>query len=207
LSLALHTEAAVLRCFSMSSSVSLVLALVLLWFPLWLLHAPTARLAGFDQRAWPAGRNVFLCILDALRASIGAWLLLGCLPELARVAPLGRWQDAAFLAGAVAVGLLIQTLVWRDEDHAFTPVLYLLGVAAAVAHPVVLVIALPLAIGGALALRAWSAGLLAGGLGLAGVGLAVSQQDWRRSLLVGVAFCLPVLVSVMAGRHLGWPRK
>lgn len=207
MSLALHAEGAVIRCFSMSSSVSVALALFLLWFPLWVLHARTARLAGFDQRAWPAGRNVILAILDALRASVGAWLLMHWLPEVARVAPLGRWQDSAFLAGAVAVGLLIQTLAWCDEDHAFTPVPYMLGLVAAVAHPLVLVIALPLAIGGALALRAWSAGLLAGGLGLAGVGLAVTQQDWRRSLLVGVVCCLPVLVSVMAGRHLGWPRK
>jgi hypothetical protein len=137
-----------------------------------------------------------LAVIDAVRASAGAWLLLRGLPGLPPIATLGRWQDAGFLAAAIAIGLLIQTLVWRDEDYVFAPVPYALGLVAAIAHPIVLAIVLPLAVGSAMAVRAWAAGLLGLGFGLAGVGL-----------LCGIAFCFPVLVSTMAGRHFGWPRK
>ena len=68
-------------------------------------------------------------------------------------------------------------------------------------------VVLPLAIGSGLAVRAWAASLLAAGFGMALVGLAVEQQDWRMSLGAGLAFCFPVLLSVIAGRHLGWPRR
>lgn len=191
----------------MTHAALLALGLGLLLFPLWLLRARASRLAGFDQRAWPRGLNLPLAFADAGRAYAGAWLVLRGLPGLDRVVALGRWQEAAFMAAAVAAGLLIQTLAWRDEDFVFAPVPYLLGLLAAFSHPIVLVIVLPLAIGSAMAVRAWAAGLLGGGIGLAAVGLAVTQQDWRLGLLCGVAFCLPVLVSAMAGRHLGWPRK
>ena len=164
-------------------------------------------MSGFDQRAWPRGLALLLAVVDAARASAGAWLLLRGLPGLPPIAALGRWQDPAFVAAAIAVGLLIQTLVWRDEDFVFAPVPYALGLVATLAHPIVLVIVLPLAVGSAMAIRAWAAGLLGLGVGLAAVGLAVTQQDWRVGLLCGTAFCFPVLVSAMAGRHLGWPRK
>lgn len=191
----------------MSQKVLIAVGLVLLWFPLWSFRVRGARLSGFDQRTWPKGRNILLSAIDAGRASVGAWVLIRALPGLSHIEPLGRWQESALLAGAVSVGLAIQTLVWRDEDYVFAPAPFLLGLVAAIAHPIVLAIVLPLWIGGSLAVRAWASGFLAAGLGLATVGLAVSQQDWRRSLLVGLAFCVPVLVSVMAGRHLGWPKK
>lgn len=207
LPLALRDGPAVLGSFLMSSQVSVGFALVLLWFPLWVLRVRVARLSGFDQRAWPKGRHLPLAVLDAIRASFGAWVLLRMLPELPRIEPLGRWQEPALLAAAVAVALAIETLSWRDEDFVFAPVPFLLGLVAAVAHPIVLAIVLPFWIGGSLAVRAWASGFLAAGLGLAAVGLAVSQQDWRLSLLIGLSFCVPVLSSVMAGRHLGWPKK
>lgn len=191
----------------MTPVATLALALVLLWFPLWVFRARDARLAGFDQRAWPAGRSVLLTIADALRASLATGLLIRLGPELARVEMLGRWQEAAMVSGAAAVGLLIQCLVWRDEDFVFAPVPYMLGIVAVAAHPIVLVIALPLAVGTGLALRAWAAAFIGGGVGLALVGLAVSQQDWRQGLLVGLALSFPVLVSMVAGRHLGWLRR
>jgi hypothetical protein len=178
-----------------------------LFFPLWAIRPRGARLAGFDQRDWPRGFALPLTVVDVLRASGGAWLLSRGLPGLEQFAALGRWQEAGFLAIALGLGLLIQTLAWRDEDYVFAPVPYALGLIAAVAHPIVLVIVLPLAVGSSLAVRAWAAGLLGGGIGLAAVGFAVKQQEWRISLLAGVAFCLPVLVSTMAGRHMGWPRK
>lgn len=191
----------------MSPQVQLALALFALVFPIWVFRARNVRLAGFEQRAWPAGRNVALAVLDAVRASFGAALAIRVAPDLPRVELLGRWQDPALLAVAVAAGLAVQCLAWRDEDFVFAPVAYVLGVATVAAHPIVLVIVLPLAIGSGLAVRAWAASLLGAGLGLGLVGLAVSQQDWRRAVLLGMAFCFPILLSMVAGRHLGWPRR
>lgn len=172
--------------------------------PVWWLRGRGSRLVGFERRAWPSSaRALVLTVADVLRAALGAGLLLRNLPELARIERLGSWQDPAALALAVAAGLMVQTLAWRDEDFSFAPAFCALGIAAVVAHPIVLAISLPLAIGGALALRAWAGGFLAAGSGLALVGLAVEQQDWRMSLLAGLALCTPVLVSVLAGRHLG----
>ena len=71
----------------------------------------------------------------------------------------------------------------------------------------VMVIGLPLAVGAALAVRAWSAGFIGAGVAVAGVGLMIETQDVRRALLLGVAVNVPVVVSVMAGRHMGGPRK
>lgn len=205
--LALQARRAVVGSFCMTHSVLIVSGLGLLCFPLWLLRPRGIGLSGFDQRGWPRGLALLLAVIDVARASAGAWLLLRALPHLPQIAVLGRWQAPAFVAAAVAVGLLVQTLTWRDEDFVFAPVPYALGLVVAIAHPIVLAIILPMAVGSAMAIRAWAAGLLGLGVGLAAVGLAVTQQDWRIGLLCGIAFCFPVLVSAMAGRHLGWPRK
>jgi hypothetical protein len=74
-------------------------------------------------------------------------------------------------------------------------------------HPLVLIIGLPLAIGSALAIRAWSAGFIGASVGLIGVGLMVQSADWRRALAIGVVANTPVLFSVLFGRHVGTPRK
>lgn len=205
--LALGGRACSRNAFVMTHLALIASGIGLLCLPIWLLRPKGARLAGFDQRSWPRGLALFLTIIDAARASVGAWLLLRGLPDLAQSGALGRWQTPVLMAAAVAVGLLIQTMAWRDEDFVFAPIGYALGVVAAVAHPIVLAITLPLAIGSSLAVRAWAAGLAGLGVGLAAVGLAVTGQEWRISLLCGVAFCFPVLVSVMVGRHLGSPRK
>lgn len=208
IALALLASGSVDSLFSMTPHVSIALGLGLLLLPLWSLRARNSRLVGFEQRAWPSGaRSVALTIVDVVRAALGAGLLIRHLPELQRFEWLGHWQDATALAVAATGGLLVQTLVWRDDDFSFAPVFYGLGLAAVVAHPIVLAISLPLALGGALALRAWAGGFLGAGAGLAAVGLAVEQQDWRRSLLMGLVLCSPVLVSVLAGRHLGSPKK
>ena len=191
----------------MTNPASIALGLGLLFLPLWVLRTRGARLAGFDQRAWPRGAHLPLALVDALRAALGTWVLMRGLPGLASIGSMGRWQEPALLAAVIGVGLVVQALTWRDEDFVFAPVPYLLGVVAVVAHPIVLAIVLPMAVGAAMAVRAWSAGLIGGGVGLAVVGLAVKQQEWRLSLLVGVSFFLPVLASVMVGRHIGWPRK
>ena len=148
-----------------------------------------------------------LAICDVLRAAAGAGLLVRMPVDLPVLDGLGVWENPLLVGVAVALGFAVQTLVWRDDDHAFAPVAFGLGVAATAMHPLVLAIALPLAIGTAIAVRAWAAGFIAAGVGLVGVGLAVEQQDWRLGLFVGTAFFVPVLISLMAGRHLGWPRK
>lgn len=206
--LALRCSVAVLGSFSMPQKVSIVVGLILLCFPLWLARVRGARLSGFDQRAWPKGRNLLLAVLDTFRASAAAWILVNVFRELPPNDALGRWFEPALMAGAVAIGLVIQTLAWLDEDYVLAPVPFLVGVLAVVAHPIVLVIVLPLWIGSSLAVRSWASGFIAGGMGVAGVGLAVSQQeDWRLTVLIGLTFFVPVLTSVMAGRHLGWPKK
>jgi hypothetical protein len=184
-----------------------ILGILLLFFPLWTLRAKGARLGGFDHRVWPGGRNLVLAIFDVLRAAAGAGLLVRRPVDLPMLEGLGIWANPLVVGIAVALGFAVQSLAWRDDDHAFAPVAFGLGVAATAMHPLVLVIVLPLAIGTAIAVRAWAAGFIAAGVGLVGVGLVVEQQDWRLGLLVGTAFFVPVMISLMAGRHLGWPRK
>jgi hypothetical protein len=190
----------------MSYPLSLFLGLLLFAFPVWILRVKGARIVGFEQRAWPSGRNAALVVLDALRASAGTFLLVQALPQVVRVELLGRWQDAVFLGAAVTAGSLVQLFSWRDEDFAFAPLPFMVGVAAVASHPLVLGISLPLAIGSALAVRAWSPFFLGGGLGIAAVGLVVNEQDWRIGVMIGLAWCFPALSSVMAGLHLGWPK-
>jgi hypothetical protein len=193
--------------FLMAFSPILVAGLFLMVFPLWIFRAKGTRLVGFEQRAWPTGRNLALGMLDAGRASVGVWLVVQAVSVMPAVEVLGRWQDAVYISTAIAGGLAVQAFAWRDEDYLLAPVPYALGAAAIVSYPVVLVIAFPLAVGGALALRAWSAGFIAGGAGLLLAGLAVEQQDWHISSLVGLALGAPVLLSVLAGRHLGWAKR
>ena len=192
----------------MSSSLILVISGgLLLGFPLWAFRVPNARLAGFDQRGWPKGRHLALAFVDIVRAAVGAYLVASNLGPVVTFKGLTAWKIEIVLAAIVAVGLVIQTLAWRDEDHAFAPVTYVLGLALALVHPLMLGLLLPLAVGASLAVRAWSAGMLATGLGLAVLCIAVEKQDFHRAFLLGPVLCLPVLVSVMAGRHLGWPKK
>jgi hypothetical protein len=179
----------------------------MLGLPLWAFRVANARLAGFDQRGWPKGKHLGLAVVDVVRASVGAFLVASNLGPVVTFRGLTAWKVEIVLAGIVAVGLVIQTLAWRDEDHAFAPVTYVLGLALALVHPVMLLLLVPLSVGAALAVRAWSAGLLATGLGLAVLCIAVEKQDFHRAFLLGPVLCLPVLVSVMAGRHLGWPKK
>lgn len=191
----------------MAFSSTLAAGLFLLVFPLWIFRAKGSRLVGFDQRAWPTGRILALGMLDAARALLGVWLVVQAISTMPEVEALGRWRDAVYIATVIAVGLAVQAFAWRDEDYLLAPVPYALGAAAVVAYPLVLVIAFPLAIGGALALRAWSAGFIAGGAGLLLAGFAVEQQDWHISSLVGLSFGAPVLMSILAGRHLGWAKR
>jgi len=164
-------------------------------------------LGNFDQRGWPQGRNLVLTVIDLVRAAVGANLLARGFPGLKGPRGAPEWLGEVWLAVALAVALAVQTLSWRDEDHVRAPVAFLLGAMLVLIHPLVLVIGLPLAIGAALAVRAWSAGFLGAGVALAGVGLVIEAQDLRRALLLGAAVNIPVIVSVLAGRHMGAPRK
>ena len=180
----------------------------ILWlFPLWLLRAKGARLGNFDQRGWPQGTNLVLTVVDLIRAAVGAKLMLEGLLGLPVPAGAPDWLGQAWLALALAVALGVQTLSWRDEDHVQAPVAFLLGALLVLVHPMVIVIGLPLAVGAAMAVRAWSAGFIGASVAVAGVGLMIETQDVRRALFLGVAVNVPVVVTVMAGRHMGGPRK
>lgn len=191
----------------MSSYLPVIVALLLWCFPLWSFRARGARLGGFDQRGWPKGRNLWLGVVDLVRAAVGALLMMKGAMNLP-VPPGGpAWMGEIWLAVAFGIALAVQTLSWRDEDHARAPWEFSLGAIFVLIHPLVLLIGLPFAVGTALAVRAWSAGFVAAGVGLGGVGLLVHSTDWRRSLFVGAMAIVPVVLSAMAGRHLGTARR
>jgi hypothetical protein len=188
--------------------VFLVIGGSFLWlFPLWLFHAKDARLGNFDQRSWPRGTNLALTVIDLVRAAVGANLLARGLLGLPIPRGGPEWLGEVWVAAALALALAVQTLSWRDEDYVRAPVAFLLGALLVLIHPLVMAIGLLLAVGTALAVRAWSAGFIGAGVGLIGVGLVFEAQDLRRALMLGVAVNIPVIVSLLAGRHLGEPRK
>lgn len=184
-----------------------VVALLIWFFPVWAFRAKNAKLGGFDQRGWPRGRNLVLSVFDAARAWVGADLLmrsLGTLPDWPFPA---EWNAQLWLGFVFGAALIVHAFVWHNEDYLMAPIMFVIGALPALVHPHVLLIGLPLGIGAALAIRAWSAGLIGAAVGVAGVGMVVLQQDWKRSLLLGLALTLPVFVSMLAGRHLAAPRK
>lgn len=192
---------------SMSPYLYLVPAALLLLAPLWALRAATGRLGGFDQRAWPRGRNLVLSFADFVRGVAGAWFLNAGVPLLPTIAGAPEWMSMVWLGAGIGLALAVEALTWRDEDYLQAPLLLLLGICAVLVHPLVMGLVLPLSIGAALALRAWSPGFIAAGVGLAGVGMVVKQQDWALALVLGVVVNVPVVLTVLVGRHLGAPRK
>ena len=192
----------------MSPLAFLLLAAPLLFSPLWVWRAKGSKLGGFDQRVWPGGRNLVITLADLVRAGLGSWALLRGVEVLPQIpgAP-ADWMAHAWVAFVLGVALAVQAGSWRNEDHLHAPMAFLAGSCGVLVHPLVLALMLPLAIGSALAVRAWSACILAAGIGMAAIGLAVEQQDWRRTLFLGLAVNVPVLLAVMAGRHLGSTRK
>jgi hypothetical protein len=191
----------------MSPPFLVVLGVGLLLVPVWRLRAPDGRLAAFDQREWPTGRNLALVLLDMARAAGGAWVLSLGMPELPHFAHHSEWVWQAALALVVGLGLVVQTFVWHDEDHVQAPVAFLAGVAAVLVDPVVLLLVGPLAAGVALALRAWSGVFMTATVGTILIGWLLNAQSWSRVVFVGAVMIFPVVVSVLAGRHMGWPRK
>ena len=193
--------------FFMPPLALVVIASLLLLFPLWVFRAPGSRLGAFDQRGWPTGRNLALTIVDVLRASVGAGLLIKGLVGMATAGRWTGWRPEIALAVGIGVALVVQTLFWRDEDSVHSPVAFLLGTLVALVHPLVLLFVLPVVIGAPLALRAWAGLFFGASVSLIGVGMLIEAQDWRRTLLLGVVIPLPVLISVMVGRHLGAARE
>ncbi len=186
----------------------LIIVSLLIWlFPLWAFRAKNAKLGGFDQRGWPRGRNLVLSFFDVARAWVGADLLVRSSAFLSQSPFEPEWNAPLWLGLALGSALLVNAFVWRSEDYLMAPIMFVIGALPALVHWQVLLIGLPLGIGAALAIRAWSAGLIGAGVGVAGVGMVVLEQDWRRSLLLGVALTVPVCVSMLVGRHLGAPRK
>ena len=188
---------------SMTFVLSLLVALLCWFFPLWIFRAPKSRIGNFEQRRWPEGRNLFLLFFDVARAAVGGAMALRALQSSSGLA----WPEVIGLGVAAAVAFCLQSLVWSDEDYLMAPVAFALGAVVALANPWVLLLALPAAIGGAMAFRGWSGGLLAGGVVLAGAGLLVPAQDWRITGFLGMACVAPVLLSVFMGRHLGAIRR
>ncbi|MEY4488127.1 MAG: hypothetical protein RIQ79_635 [Verrucomicrobiota bacterium] len=191
----------------MLSSLLVVLAIGLFCLPIWRLHAPDGRLAAFDQREWPTGRNLVLVLLDLARALGGAWLLAKGIPDLPLLNNEHEWLPDLGISIAVGLGLIVQTFGWTDEDHVQAPLVFVAGVAAVLVDPVVAALVGALAIGAALALRAWSAVFLAVCVGTILIGWLLNAQSWSRVIFLGVAMGLPVVLSILAGRHMGWPRK
>jgi hypothetical protein len=188
----------------MSFYLSIAGAVMLWFFPLWSFRGPKARLGGFDQRGWPAGRGMVLMLADVLRAAVGGWLMARGLTGWSS----GEvWVAEIWLAIALGLALIAQAFYWHTEDYLQAPAAFLIGALSIIVHPLVLFLSLPLAIGAALAIRAWSACFLGASVGLIGIGMVVTAQDWRRTLLLGVAVTLPVLASMLVGRHLGGVRK
>lgn len=191
----------------MSPSFLVVAGVGLLLVPVWRLREPEGRLAAFDQREWPTGRNLGLVLLDGLRAAVGAKILSIGLPALPHFASHSEWVWQAVLGLIVGLGLVVNTLVWTDEDHVLAPVAFLAGVMAVLVDPVVLLLVAPLAAGVALALRAWSGIFMTATVGLILLGWLLSAQSWSRVVFVGAVMIFPVVISILAGRHMGWPRK
>jgi len=188
-------------------SFYVVLGMGLLLLPLWFWHGPDARLAAFDQREWPKGLNLLLALLDLGRAAGGAYLLQLGLPELPILANHSEWRVELVLAGIITLGLVVQTLAWHDEDHVQAPVAFLAGVTLILVDLRVVGLAGALALGASFAVRAWSMLFFAASAGTVLIGWLLSFQSWPRVIFLGVALAVPPVVSVMAGRHMGWPRK
>jgi hypothetical protein len=191
----------------MSPSFLVVVGVGLFCVPLWRLRSPDGRLSGFDQREWPVGRNLFLVVLDLLRAMGGAWSLANGLPELPHFAHHSEWVWQLVLALMVGLGLVISSLVWHDEDHVQAPLPFLAGTMLVLIDSTVLLLVAPLAIGVALALRAWSGVFFTSMIGMMLIGWLLNAQSWSRVIFTGAVIIFPVVLSILMGRHMGWPRK
>lgn len=191
----------------MSYLVPVAFGSVLWLLPLWTLRAKNVRLGNFDQRGWPQGRNLALAILDVARALVGGSLLARGLAGAPAWPVDHAWINEVWLAVALLVALAAQAFYWSNEDYLFGPVPFALGAMAALVHPAVLGLAGLLAMGTALALRAWTGFFLGAGFGLIGVSFLVELQDWRRGLLLGIALLLVILLGPLSGRHFGGLRK
>jgi hypothetical protein len=192
--------------YSMLAIVYFALGVFLLWLPLPFLRPTSLKLASFEQRAWPKGGWAFLQFLDIVRAAVGAWLLhrhVGAVPFWAGE---GKFELTA-LAGFLAVGFAIQTLTWRDEDWVFSPIVYTIGVVVGALQPILVLPVLLLGLGSVWAFRAWSLMFIGAALATVLGGLMHQNQNLMHAFCLGIALCTPSLVSLLAGRHMGWPRR
>ncbi len=184
-----------------------IVGLALLWFPVGLLLCKTAKLAGYERGSWPGGWPLVVVMLDPLRAAIGAWALLQGIEPLVELIGHGADGRAVLLGVATAVGVVIQTVSCKDEDFVYSPFAYTAGVLTFFLGPLTAIPAIILGIGSTVAMRVWTAFFMAAGLLSAILGAALAKGDWLTPLLVGLAVMLPPLVTVMLGRHMGFPRR
>ncbi len=182
-------------------------ALCLLLFPVGLLLPRAPSLAGYEHGSRPGGWCLVVLLLDPLRAGAGAWCLLQGMGPLVERIGLGHTGEAILLGGVFAVGVVAQTLGRFDEDYVFSPFGYVAGVLLFFTGPAVAVPALVLGLGSTVAMRAWSVFFFAAGMTCLILGPMTHPGGWQTPLAVGLACMLPPLVAVMAGRHMGFPRR
>ncbi|MFH1496991.1 MAG: hypothetical protein ABII82_04115 [Verrucomicrobiota bacterium] len=146
-------------------------------------------------------------MLDPVRAAVGAWMFLQGIVPLSERIGLGASGDAILMGAVFGIGIVVQTLARRDEDYVFSPFGYTAGVVMFFCGPIVAVPAIILGIGSAVAMRVWTPFFFGIAVICLILGPVTNQNAWPTQIATGMACLLPPLVSVMAGRHMGFPRR
>lgn len=139
--------------------------------------------------------------IDLVRAFGGMTLLLAAFTAVDPSAP-SQLIAHAVLAIAALMGLMMQHAFYRNDEQLPAPVAYAIGLTLAILPPQIALLALPLGIASALALRNLTAGLLLAAFATAALGKLFGQS----LLAVGTAsllLFLPVLLSFFSHRSLG----
>ncbi len=185
----------------------LLTAFVLLFLPIGLLLPRSSPLAGYERGTWPGGWSILVLLLDPFRAGIGAWCLLrGMGPLVDRIGFL-HTGEAIVLGCVFFVGVVLQTVSRMDEDYVFAPFAYVGAVLIFFCGPVVALPAIVLGLGSAMAMRVWTPFFFGAGMVVLILGPITNPQTWQPAIAVGLACMVPPLLAVMAGRHMGFPRR
>jgi hypothetical protein len=162
-------------------------ALLLLLVPIGIFHGKKVRYREISRDWGDHLVPIFslgLHLIDALRAALGAWLLI----ESLSLAPGAKGFIAqAPLLTRMAVlwlGVLLQTTVCRERDAMHAPFAWVLGVVAVLMPPLVATFAVILALATTAGSRVAAAFFPALAVALAAIGVS----------LVGKSFLLPVAV-------------
>ncbi len=185
------------------------LALPLLFFPIGLVLPKGAKLATFERGDWPLGWIGVVLTVDALRAGMGAWFLLKGARAIEHLLPVPPNGDEVLVGVVLAAAFAVQTLSRRNEDFVLAPGGFV-GAAAIfslIENPVVAGLALVLAVGAAMAVRAWTAFFLGLCVGIVAVGVALMSMERLFPIWLGAACAVPPLVAIMSGRQMALLRR